>query len=420
MKKTIGLFILFLLVMGLRGTGVIDAETTELRMAIYGSKNDIAIYEERIVLAEEMYPDIDVELIYIPGEYAQKVKTMIAGGQAPDIIMLGEDVHAYSSKGQIIRLDEYIKEYNVDLQERFADSVVAQYSYRGGLYAMPDRSGAMIVYYNKDMFDKAGVDYPDKDWTWDDLVEAGQKLTIREGDEVVQWGFAAGDWWPWWLSFIYQNGGEILNENDQPVVNTPEVIEALQFYNDLVYKYRIAPSLEDFANIGDPGPDPLFAQGKVAFQITGFWNVGSLKNVPELNWDIAPLWGNKKNATVSFGSGLGITKDSKNQEAAFRILEFLTSFAGQLPIVENRQDVPANLELQASDEFVNADWAAGKDINMDVFKESADIILTPPLHPQWNEIMKIFGDNLSEVFMNKRSVEDAVKEIQSRLEFTLF
>lgn len=420
MKKLVVLLISVMLVMGFVCTSVVAEDTAELEMTIWGSKDDRAIYEERLALAEELYPDIDVELIYIPSDYAQKVQTMIAGGQAPDIIMLAEDIHAYSSKGQIVNLKGYVEENNVNLEERFADSVIEQYSYQDGLYAMPDRSGAMIVYYNKDMFDEAGVDYPGKDWTWDDLVEAGEELTIRDGDEVLQWGFAAGDWWPWWMSFIYQNDGEILDENNQAVVNTPEVIEALQFYNDLVYKYEIAPSPEEYANMGNPGPDSLFAQGKLAFEITGFWNVASLKNVSDLNWDIAPVWGNKKNATVSFGSGLAITKDSQHQKEAFKILDFLTSYEGQMPIVSGKQDVPANLQLQASSEFIEADWAAGRDINMDVFQESADIILAPPLHPQWNEIMKVFGDNLSEFFMDKRNVEDVVEEIQSRLELTLF
>ncbi len=159
------------------------------------------------------------------------------------------------------------------------------------------------------------------------------------------YGFAAGDWWPWWMSFMYQNGGRILDDNNNVVVDSPENMEALQFYNDLVYMHQVAPSKEDYANMGDKGPDPLFAQGKVAIEITGFWNIGSLNNVPDLNWDIAPVWQNKERATVAFGSGLAISKDCKYKEEAFKIIEFLTSEEGQLPIVTNKQDAPANKKV---------------------------------------------------------------------------
>lgn len=391
-----------------------EAEEITLTLAMWGSEEDVEVYKKRVDLAKEKYPNITVEVIYIPSEYDQKVQTMIAGGTSPDIIQLAEQIHAYSSKGQIISLNEYVEASGIDLNERYG-SVHKVYSTGGELYAMPDRGGAMIVYYNKDLFDEAGVSYPTKDWTWDDLLDAAKKLTIKEGDEVKQWGFAAGSWWPWWMSFMYQNGGRVLDENNKPVVNTPENVEALQFYNDLVWKYNVAPSPVDYANMGVGSPDTIFAQGIVAFQITGFWNIASLNKVPELNWDIAPVWKNKERATPIFGSGLAISKDCKNPEAAFKIIEFMTSEEGQMPIVEMVQDAPANLSVLGSDAFLKAAWSE-KEINMNTFAESADAIFVPPLVPEWNEIQKIFDDNLAGVFMNERSVEEALEQIQAELE----
>jgi len=300
------------------------AEPVKLVLTHWGNDLDNKVYNERAKLLHEKYPDITLEIMHIPGDYSQKVQTMIAGGMAPDILQLAEDMHAYSSKGQLLGLNAMVSEHGLDLS-RFSAGLLGQYSYKGELYGLPDRSGAMIVYYNKDFFDEAGLAYPDKSWKWADLLSAAQKLTVREGELVTRYGFAAGDWWPWWMSFMAQNGGKILDENGEPVVNTPENIEAIQFYNDLVYKYGVAPSRVDFANMGNIGPDQLFAQGKTAMEITGMWNIGSLQNVPELNWDIAPLWGEKVNATVAFGSGLSISSACKNKEAAFLAIEFTFS-----------------------------------------------------------------------------------------------
>lgn len=388
----------------------------KLKMTIWGSSNDPVVYQKRLDLFEAQNPNIKVELIYIPSDYAQKVQTMIAGGTSPDIIQLAEDVHAYSSKGQIIPLNDYIAKYNINLTERFGEGgLVAAYSRDGKLYAMPDRGGALILYYNKDMFDAAGVPYPTKEWTWKEFLDAAQKLTIREGNTVKQYGFAAGDWWPWWMSFIYQNGGRVLDENGKPVFNSPETIEALQFYVDLVYKYHVAPSPEEYANLGTNSPDPLFAQGKVAMITTGFWHVGAMQKVRDIRWDIAPLFGNKQRATVMFGSGLAISKDCKHPEEAFKVIEFLTSEAGQMPIVEMKQDMPVNLKVLSSPAFQNASWSATP-IRMETMLESAEAAFPLPLAPQWNEMQKIFGDNLAEVFLGKAEVAPAVAAIQAQLE----
>jgi len=200
-------------------------------------------------------------------------------------------------------------------------------------------------------------------------------------------------------------------------VLSPENVEAINFYTDLVHKYKVAPSADDYSRFGlkDGQPDPLFAQGHCAINITGFWNVGSLESVEGLNWDMAPMWKNKVGATFSFGSGLAITKGGKNVDAAFRAIEFLTSLEGQKPIVENKQDAPANVELLQSDLFLKPAWAEGKNMNFNAFAESADIIVSPPLHPKWNEIQRVFDENFSVLFAEGGDCSETLKKIEKEL-----
>jgi multiple sugar transport system substrate-binding protein len=394
------------------------ADPVTLKMTIWGSGTDPEIYQKRLDLFTAKNPDIKVEVVYIPSDYSQKVQTMIAGGTAPDIMEVAEDIHGYSGKGQLLSLNDYVKNANIDLKARYGETggLSAAYTRDGQLFAMPDRGGALILFYNKDYFDKAKIAYPTKDWTWKEFLDAAQKLTVREGDKVKVYGFAAGDWWPWWMSFIYMNGGRVLDENGKPVVNSPEAVEAMQFYVDLVYKYKVAPSPEDYANLGQTSPDPLFAQGLTAMSMTGFWGVGGLKDVKDLNWDIAPLFMNKQPATVIFGSGLAITKDCKNPDAAFKVIDFMTSKEGQMPIVELKQDAPANIEVLNSDAFLKADWSAGRQINIKAVAEAANAAFPLPLSPSWNEMLKVLGDNLSEVFLGKAEVKPTLDTIQAALE----
>lgn len=393
---------------------VAQDEQVTLRMSVWGSLSDQEAYQARLDLAAEEFPNITVELLYTPDDYDQRIQTMMAGGDAPDIVQLAEGIHSFSSRGQLLPLDDLVETAGIDLEARFGTNHL-QYQYEGSLYALPDRGGAMIVYYNLDMFDAAGVDYPTADWTWEDFLAAAQALTIRDGDEVTQYGFAAGGWWPWWMSFIYQNGGAVLDEEGMPAFTTEETIEALQFYNDLVYTHAVAPSPEDYANLGTNSPDPLFAQGKVAMIMTGFWNIASLRDAPDINWDIAPVWGNVERGTVAFGSGLAISSETAYPEEAFQIIDFLTDEAAQTVIVERGQDAPANVAVLESDLFLGGETFANRDIYMEAFAESADAIIALPLIPQWNEMQSLMSTTLDEYFLDAMDVNTAVEQIQADL-----
>ncbi len=394
-------------------------ETVELTMACWGSELDVKAYEERAALLNKKYPELRLKVMSLPNDgYDAKIQTMLASGDAPDIIQVAESSNSYASKGLFVDVGQLAEQAGLDLNERFGGATEA-YRWQGKLYAMPDRSGAMVLYYNRDMFDAANVAYPTKDWTWDDFLDAAQKLTLTDDNGVVtQYGFAAGGWWPWWMSFMYQNGGRILDENmEHVVVNSPENIEAINFYTDLVHKYHVAPSADDYSRFGlkDGQPDPLFAQGNCAMNLTGYWNIGSLNSVEGLNWDIAPLWKNKQGATFSFGSGLAIPTVCKNVDAAFKAIDFLTSMEGQTPIVTNNQDAPADLELLQSDLFLKPAWAEDRNVNLSAFADSADILESPPLHPKWNEIQRVFDENFSVLFQNGGDSAETMAKIEAEL-----
>jgi multiple sugar transport system substrate-binding protein len=388
-----------------------------LTMTAWGGDVDKKVYEERLAMAHKKYPNITVKLQMSPGgeEYSQKVSTAIAGGKGPDILELAEHVPAFASKNQILPLDENIEASNLDLTSMFGKTTSEIFAYDGQQYAVPDRSGAMVLYYNKKMFDDAGLDYPTAAWTWDDLLAASQKLTIREAGEVKQWGFATISWWPYWMSFMYQNGGQVLDASGTPVINSPENVEAMQWYNDLAWKHKVSPTPRDWANYGEGvGPDQLFAQGKLAMEITGFWNIAAANSVEGLDWDISPLWQGKQPATSAFFNGLAISRTSEHPEEAWKVIEFMASEEGQRPIIDNAEDAPANVQVQQSDAFLTPKWAT-REVNMGAFAESSDAVFVPPLTPQWNEMLKVCTDNIDLMMNNKVTPQQALDTIQERL-----
>ncbi|GAB6937460.1 sugar ABC transporter substrate-binding protein [Isoptericola variabilis] len=385
--------------------------TTTLTMTVWGGDVDKKSYQERVDMLEEAHPDIKVDLQLIPSEqYEQKVQTMIAGGNGPDIMQVAEGVNVYSSKNQILPLDEYVSKSGLDLDERFGPTGTL-YSYQDKVYAIPDRSGAMIVYYNKDLFDAAGVDYPTADWTQEDAQAAMEKLTVPG----KQWGYGGAGWWAQWWSFAYQNGGQIIDDAGAPTVNTPEVVDALQWANDLTFKDHVVPTAAEYADMGpDMGGDPAFAAQKVAMNTTGFWAIGGLLE-SDFDWDIAPMWQGEEQAVSAFGSGLAISRDSEHPDKAFEAIDYLTDADAQQVIIDNAQDVPANVQVQQSDAFLKPKWAT-KDINMGAFADSSEFVFTSPLIPEWNEMQAAFDDNLGTFWNEGGDAKTQLDAIQTKLE----
>ncbi|GAB3087934.1 sugar ABC transporter substrate-binding protein [Isoptericola nanjingensis] len=388
-----------------------DGGVTTLTMTVWGGDVDKTSYQERVDMLEKAHPDIKVKLQLIPSDqYEQKVQTMIAGGNGPDIMQVAEGVNVYSSKNQILPLDEYVSKSGMDLDERFGPTG-SLYSYQDKVYAIPDRSGAMIVYYNKDLFDAAGVDYPTADWTQEDAQAAMEKLTVP-GE---QWGYGGAGWWAQWWSFAYQNGGQIIDDSGAPTVNTPEVVDALQWANDLTFKEHVVPTAAEYADMGpDMGGDPAFAAQKVAMNTTGFWAIGGLLE-SDFDWDIAPMWQGDEQAVSAFGSGLAISRDSEHADKAFEAIDYLTDAEAQQVVIDNAQDVPANVQVQQSDAFLEPEWAT-KDINMGAFAESSDFVFTSPLIPEWNEMQATFDDNLGTFWNEGGDAKTQLDAIQTKLE----
>jgi multiple sugar transport system substrate-binding protein len=393
------------------GGGTPGAPAEPMVMTVWGGDTDKAAYQARLDALKAAHPDIVVTLQMIPSaQYAQKVQTMISGGHGPDILELAETVNVYSSKNQIIPQDEYIAKAGLDVTAQFGERMPQYFQYEDKQYAIPDRSGAMITYYNKEHFEAKGVPAP-TDWTWDDLIDYGPELT---GDG--KFAHAGFNWWPLWMSLIYQNGGTVLDPaSGQPTLTSPECVEAMQFIQDLTYKHKIVPTARDFQNWGpDAGGDSMFAAGNISISTTGFWNIGTLAKAGKIDFDLAQFLAGKQRAVCASFNGLAISRTCQRPEDAFTAINFLTGAEAQQTIIGMGQDVPANLEVQNSQEFLKPKWLK-KDLNMEVFPQSADAIFVPPLIPEWNEMIKAMDDSLAGYWQGTEPAAAALGKAQERV-----
>ncbi|MBO1330697.1 sugar ABC transporter substrate-binding protein [Streptomyces sp. VRA16 Mangrove soil] len=393
------------------GSGSGSSSDSPLTMTVWGGDTDRTTYQKRIDLLVEKYPQMKVKLQLIPSDsYAQKVQTMIAGGSGPDIMQVAESVNTYSSKNQLLPLDDLVKKAGLDLEKQFGP-VGTIYAYEDKTYAIPDRSGAIIVYYNKDLYDKKGIKAPTADWTWDDALDAFKELTVPG----KQWGYGGAEWFPQWWSLAYQNGGTIIDADGRPAVDSDEVVEALQWAGDLVFKHKVVPSKADYADMGsEVGADQAFPLQKIATHANGFWVIAGVADAT-FAWDIAPIWQGKKQAVSAFGSGLAISRTCKQRDNAFKAIQFLTAATAQKEIIDAGEDVPASLEVQQSQAFLKPSWMK-TDIDMAAFGESSDFIFRAPFIPEYTEMTSAIDSNLADFWLGKESAKKALTSLQKDLE----
>jgi len=190
----------------------------------------------------------------------------------------------------------------------------------------PRTSTCWGLFYNKDILDKYGVEYPDATWTWDDLKEAAERLTIDENKdgrpEIIGLEF------PWNLGglrpLVFQQGGRFWNE-DKTVsqFDTPETVNAARFLKSLMKRYTLTRSN---STRGGLGQDKFFEQGRVALFVDGSWRSPSLKkNAPKLNFGVAPLPRQKYGGTTGSSCYWAISSRCRHPEAAWKLTKFLSS-----------------------------------------------------------------------------------------------
>lgn len=306
-----------------------------IRFATWGSESEIETNEKVIAAFEELHPGVTVELEYIPEDYETKIDTLIAGGAAPDVIYGHPyQLRKWYAKGALLDLTDLYEDKGLNDEEVYNTTFYKNFEYDGAKVGTINGQDIILLYYNKDLFDAAGVDYPSEDWTWDDFLAAAQKLTVKEGDKTVQYGVSLDDWYPTAEMFIWGFGGQIVDDqyaNDAKItIDSPETVAGLQFMSDLINKHGVSPTPEGAAVFGGS-----FEAGNVAMKFDGAWAPVFLKDVEGLNWDMMLVpSGSAGRGTPVLYAGYGVYAESENTELAKEFAAFMQAEEGQRILAE--------------------------------------------------------------------------------------
>ena len=347
-------------------------------------------------------PTITVEVTTLPyADYFTALQTDLAAGTTADVFDIEYATYpTYQSAGAFAPLE------GVDTSVYRGD-VAAAYQTDGVSYALPTSFSTVVLYFNKDLFDAAGLDYPTSDWTWADEQAAAEKLTDT----------AAGVWGDYqpisyyeFYKAVVQAGGQFLSDDGTSVAfDSPEGIAAAKF---LVGKSGTTmPTAEQGA--GTPDFDTsLWADGKLAMWRSGIWMFGAAAD-STFAWDIAVEPGDAQDASAVFSNAVAVSANSSNKDAAQKFAEFVTS---SQVMVDTR--LSAGWELPAiSDTALLATYLdqGAPDNRQAVFDSLDGIALPPVIGDNQAEMQDIVGAELNEAAAGRKSVEDAIASAAAQI-----
>lgn len=380
-------------------------------------------FQELFKVFNQQYPDVKLEARGIAstdwGSYFNTVSTQIAGGDVPDVVQVAtEGQRLFASKGLAMPIDEYVARDKEDLAGFFDDvdanliKQVNKYEKHGGnTYYLPGAFNTMAMWCNLDLFHKAGVPEPVNGWTWDDFLSASRKIAQLPGVYPYAARTGGAEYFTGIQPWLLTNSASTMNDDwTKATMTTPKAIEAVQFCRQLVTEKLM------------PGPGGQFdmfgamAQGKVAMFGGGRWPVLNMRQLNFIKQIKIVSWPKKtvKGTPVGWGS-FPIMKASKNKEAAWAFVKFMTSKqADTLFAQAGGTGVPVRRSVARSDSFLGN----APDGSLELY--DALSYATPiPSPNRNNEIELAVIDELKQILAGNETVQDGCQKLNQKIQSTM-
>lgn len=357
-------------------------------------------------------PNVKVDIQVKPfAQYFTALQTAATGGQAPDVFWLnGPNIKLYAGNKQLAPLDEAIKQGGEDVGN-YPKALVSTYTVDGKTYGLPKDFDTIGVWYNKALFDQAGVPYPAPGWTWDDYRATAKKLTNpakKTFGTVAPVNSQAG-----WYNTIPSAGGEIISSDGKKSgFASPEAAKGVKFWVDLI-KDGSSPTV---AQMAETKPTEMFRAGQVAMMWNGSWAAGDWGKVPALQGKlgVAPLpAGPKGSVSVIHGLANVVYAKSKAPETAKKFAVFLGGKKAADITAEDGAAIPAYKDAQKA-------WTESvPGANLNVFLDAREGSVPYPASKStrtWNAFEESI---MTKILNGEQEVDAGLKELAGQMDGTL-
>lgn len=419
LKRTIILLSLLLL-LGLANTacslGQKEAETVSFMVS--GDPAEYNAYQELVNAFQEKHPEIEIELTHIPSasEYRTRLATEFAAGSPPDITLMNyRRFGAFAANNLLEPVGPYLDKSDLISRDDFYPVATESFDWQGTLMCLPQNISSLVVYYNKDLFDAAGVAYPPDKWTWDEFVATATALTKDlDGDGTIdQYGVGIEPSLYRLAPFVWQNDAPIVDDTNNPTrltLTRPPSLEALQWFVDLSVVHGVVPGrVEEAAQ----DSESRFIAGTTAMFFDSRRATPTFREIERFSWDVAPLPYNQTTASILHSDGYCMSAATENKDAAWTFIEFANSVEGQTIIAGTGRTVPSLISVAESDAFLNPSVSPSRSY---VFIDAAPIMQRVPVISTWDEIEGTADEEIERAFYGDITAEEAANLAFQRTE----
>ncbi len=300
-----------------------------LKLAHYADQFETETVNKQIKAFMDDNPDIAVVAEPLTGDFWQVLLTRMSSNSEPDVFYLeGYQFPRFQKAGKLLDISDALSAQD---KADFSKNLLDAFTEDEKLYAVPKDYNTLALFYNKDMFEEAGLEPPK---TWDELKTAAEKLT-KDGKYGLSFQNEIQRFHP----LAKSNGAEVM-KNGTPDFNSPEFIEAYEYLLSL-YRAGVAVIPKD---IGADWNGVAFARQDVAMTVEGYWMVQTLtETAPGLNFGVVPIPYSKEPASLMFTVGYSASKNTKHPEEAKKLINYLTNYDMQKVFVESERALPSRL-----------------------------------------------------------------------------
>lgn len=377
----------------------VEKPRTEVRLSGWtSSPAEQALLESLLYKFSVANPNIVVKYEPITGDFWEKMKTMVASGTEPDIYYM--DIFQFpffASKGVLRPIDDLMAKDNVKTAD-FIPALINAFTYQGKVYGIPKDFNTLGLFYNKKMFKDAGIKEPTDDWKWEDLKAAAKALS-KPSAKIYGFGTPADP--GRFPVFVFQNGGTVMKADfSDTTLDSAEAIEAAKFYTS--FRQEGIGAIPADVGVGWQGE--AFGKGQLAMVYEGGWLIPYLKEqFPNTEYGVVNPPAGKKEGNLVFTVAYVISKNSKQPEAAWKVINFLTNEASQTQVLESGFALPSRASLSShkylkDNPAVAAIWKGA---------EHAQPFMWGLYGSDVNDQM---GKALERVFLNNMAVDQSMKQ----------
>ncbi|MGH2749820.1 MAG: ABC transporter substrate-binding protein [Actinomycetota bacterium] len=389
-------------------SGSSGAESEVILLQVSGEAEEITVYESLVTAFENQNPGVDVRLIPVSDkdDHLAKLTTSFSTGAPPDVFLINfREYSQYVARGAVDAIQPYLEEAGVNLDDYY-DQPIEAFTYDDELQCMPQNISSLVVYYNKSLLKRAGLDPPPDDWDWDEFRRYAVKLTDGEvrglGIEPSIIRLAP---------FVWSNGGELTDDPYAPArftLGEPRAREALEYILSLVREDEVVPTEEEIAA---QDLQSRFVSNKLGFFLSSRREVPALREVSGVKFDVAPLPVAREPAGILHSDAYCMATGGANPDAASEFVAFATAKQGQIITALGGRTVPSLREVAESGAFLDPTRAPRR---AEVFLAGVGAIRRTPVIPTWPEIEDEAAEILMRAFYERDyTTDDAINELDA-------